>query len=90
MVVGRGGHEEQDGKGIPVVCGVGGVKCRHVIDVAAQSDLSVVEVLEGRVSQQLESHSVGFRMRVVDEGRDSPRLESKSKPLKWNLMAKSV
>ena len=81
LFVGRRGHEQQDGKGIPggpdvVRCGVGGgVKGGHVIDVPAQSDLSVVEVLEGGVAQQLESHSVGLRLWIVDEGCDSPRLE---------------
>ena len=50
-----------------------------MVDIPAQGDLPVVEVLEGRVAQQLECHPVGLRARVVDEGCDSPGLESECK-----------
>ena len=55
-----------------------------MVDIPAQGDLPVVEVLEGGVAQQLERHPVGLRARVVDEGCDSPGLESECKLMGWN------
>ena len=82
-VVGRRGHEEQDGKRVPAAR-TGWVEGGHVVDIPAQGDLPVVEVLEGGVAQQLERHPVGLRARVVDEGCDSPGLESECKLMGWN------
>ena len=81
-VVGRRGHEEQDGKRVPAAR-AGWVEGGHVVDIPAQGDLPVVEVLEGGVAQQLERHPVGLRARVVDEGCDSPGLESECKLMGW-------